>query len=196
MKLHIGCFDTPLDGWYNTDVTPHIFIARTPFLATVLHRIGLMETARLKQHRNGIFNKVHYLNAAKRFPFNGNSIEAIYSSHMLVNLTNYQALCCLKECHRVLRPGAILRVAVPDLDRWIQTYNPKDPDKTLELFYLPSTKRVKNHIHWMYNVRSLRKIMEEAGFKKIMQYEMFKGECPDVERIDYRADSIFVEGTK
>lgn len=196
MKLHIGCFNVSLEGWHNTDVTMHIVVARIPFLAHVLHAFGLIDAQRFQQHRDGVFRKVHYLNALKKFPFPNNSIAAVYSSHMLVNFARQQALACLKEIHRVLRPDGILRIAVPDLDHWITTYNPGNPDAFLQLVYLPTTKRKQNHIHWMYNARSLRKMMEEAGFKKIMQYEMFKGECPDVERIDYRTDSIFMEGTK
>lgn len=196
IKLQIGCFDVPLDGWYNTDITMHIVVARIPFLARLLHAFGLIDTQRYQEHKDGVFRRVHYLNVLKKFPFSDNSIEAVYSSHMLINFARQQALTCLKEVHRVLRPDGILRLVMPDLDHWINIYDPENPDAFLQLVYLPRTKRKQNHIHWMYNAGSLRKIMQEAGFKNIMQYEMFKGECPDVEKIDYRTDSIFMEGAK
>jgi len=196
MKLQIGCFDVPLDGWYNTDVTMHLVVARIPFLAELMHAVGALDDVRYRQHRAGVFRKVHYLDATKRFPFPDNSVDAVYSSQMIVNLTRDQARRCMREIHRVLKPGCIFRIAVSDLDTWIKAYDPANPDALLSLLYLPSTKREKNHIHWMYNTRSLKSLLVEAGFRDVAKYEMFAGKCPDVERIDYRADAIFMEGTK
>jgi ubiquinone/menaquinone biosynthesis C-methylase UbiE len=196
MKLHIGCFNVTLDGWYNTDVTPHIFIARVPYLATVLHSLHLISDEQYEHHRKKIFRNVHYLNSVKRFPFQDTSIDAIYSSHMLVNFTKHQAAFCLSECYRVLKLGGILRIAIPDLDQWIRSYDPMNPDKTLSLFYLPTIKRVKNHIHWMYNAHSLALMLSRAGFSEITQCKMYEGMCLNVKTIDYREDSIFFEAVK
>ena len=196
MKLHIGCFDVPLAGWHNTDVTMHIMVSRIPFLTEIMHAIGLLDEVRYRQHKAGIFRKVHYLDATKRFPFSDNSLEAVYSSHMIVNFARETALQCLREIHRALKPGGIVRVAVPDLDQWIKKYDPGDPDALLALLYLPTIKRKKNHIHWMYNSTSLKSLLEAAGFGEVTPCEMFSGKCPDVERIDYRTDSIFMEGIK
>jgi predicted SAM-dependent methyltransferase len=196
VKLHIGCFDVPLDGWYNTDITPHIFVARVPFLSNCLRMLGAIDEMRYRQHQEGIFRKVNYLDATKRFPYQDNSVEAVYSSQMLVNLSRQGALRCLREVHRVLKPGGILRIGVTNLDWWIQGYDPNDPDKFLSLMYLPMTKGEKNHIHWMYNEYSLKRVLDEAGFNNIERYEMHRGECPDVEWIDYRSDAMFMEGEK
>ncbi|MGA9407854.1 MAG: hypothetical protein WBW71_12050 [Bacteroidota bacterium] len=69
IKLHIGCFDVPLAGWYNTDVTPNIIVARIPFLAGVLQAFGLIDNHRWRQHKNGVFRALQYLNALKKIPF-------------------------------------------------------------------------------------------------------------------------------
>jgi hypothetical protein len=45
-KLHLGCFDQVLPGWVNTDITPHIFIARLPGLAVALRRAGFRQAYR------------------------------------------------------------------------------------------------------------------------------------------------------
>ena len=81
-KLHLGCFDRPIDGWINTDVTPHLRIARVPFLATAMRQMGLMNEERYRQHQQGIFRKVRYLNVAKPFPFSSDYFECVFSSHM------------------------------------------------------------------------------------------------------------------
>lgn len=196
MKLQIGCFDVPLDGWYNTDVTMHLVVARIPLLAHLLHALGAIDEVRYRQHQAGIFRKLHYLDATKRFPFADNSVDAVYSSHLFENLSRDQALRCLREIHRVLKPACILRLAVPDLDRWIKAYDPNNPDALLNSLYQPLVKGNKNRIHWLYNAVSLQALLEQAGFRDVTRFEMFNGKCPVVEKIDYQADSIFMEGAK
>jgi len=51
-------------------------------------------------------------------PYATDSVSAVYSSHMLEHLYYDQALALLKECHRVLRPGAVLRLALPDAEQF------------------------------------------------------------------------------
>jgi len=196
IKLQIGCFDVPLAGWYNTDITRHIIVARIPFLAQLLHFLGLIDEKQFHQHTEGLFRSVHFLNALKRFPFPDNSIEAVYTSRMLACFTRQEALGCLKEINRVLRPGGILRIATPDLDHWIASYGPNDPDTFLRRILEPEISGEKNRIHWMYTPQSLRKIFHEAGFNNITSRDRYQGKCPDVQRIDYRTDTMFMEGEK
>lgn len=193
IKLHLGCFDVPLAGWYNTDITLHIVVARIPFLPHLLRACGLIDELRFQQHKDGVFRKVHYLNALKRFPFPDNSVEAVYSSCMLGCLTRQQALESLSEVNRVLRPGGVFRVATPNLNRWIVEYN---PDKFLCRLFEPEIKGEKNRVHWMYTPSSLQKILEESGFIHIALCEKGQGKCPDLPWIDYRTDAMFMEGEK
>lgn len=46
----------------------------------------------------------------------------VYHSHVLEHFPKEQAPRFLRECHRVLRPGGILRVAVPNLEQIARTY--------------------------------------------------------------------------
>ncbi|MGH8678073.1 MAG: class I SAM-dependent methyltransferase, partial [Burkholderiales bacterium] len=50
------------------------------------------------------------------FPFPANSFDGVYGSHVLEHLEPDAAIRLLKECHRVLKPGGIVRVVVPDLE--------------------------------------------------------------------------------
>ncbi len=54
-------------------------------------------------------------------PFANESFRAVYHSHVLEHLPRAAVPRFLKECHRVLKPGGLLRVVVPDLEtiaRW------------------------------------------------------------------------------
>lgn len=44
------------------------------------------------------------------------SFAAVYNSHVFEHIPQSQAAACLSECHRVLAPGAVLRVVVSDLE--------------------------------------------------------------------------------
>ena len=51
----------------------------------------------------------------KRFPWPSGSARAVYSSHTLEHLSRDQGRFFLQECARVLKPGGVLRIVVPDL---------------------------------------------------------------------------------
>ena len=55
-------------------------------------------------------------------PFADNSFEVVYHSHLLEHLIKTQALGFLRECRRVLKPGGIIRVVVPNLERIVRNY--------------------------------------------------------------------------
>lgn len=55
-------------------------------------------------------------------PFADGSVDAIYSSHLLEHLTADEGAALLAECFRVLKPGGIIRVVVPDLEGIARAY--------------------------------------------------------------------------
>ena len=50
------------------------------------------------------------------------SCGVVYHSHVLEHLRRSQALPFLRECARVLKPGGVLRIAVPDLEQICRGY--------------------------------------------------------------------------
>ncbi|HBF33210.1 TPA: methyltransferase type 11 [Candidatus Sumerlaeota bacterium] len=59
---------------------------------------------------------------SKGIPFGDNTCDVVYQSHVLEHLPRNAAKGMLQECRRVLRPGGILRVAVPDLEQVCRMY--------------------------------------------------------------------------
>jgi SAM-dependent methyltransferase len=195
-KLHLGCFDQPLEGWVNTGITPHIWISRVPFAAKLLCSVGIMPSKRLAQHKAGIFRQIKYLNVSKKFHQPSNSCASIFSCHMLEHLYPSVAVSCLKECLRVLRPEGVLRIAVPDLDRMIQEYDPSNPELFLQGAFQYGVGADRNSHRWHYNYTNLRSHLLNVGFSRVTRCEFRTGACPDVERIDSRPGSLFVEAFK
>ena len=197
-KLHIGCFDRSVPGWLNTDITPHIWIARVPLLADVLHFAGMMSAERLEQHQRGVFRGIHYMNASKRFPYPDNSFDVVFSSHFLEHLLRDQAMFCLSEVFRVLRPKGISRIVLPDLDKIVSSYVREDPEPFLRsMFEYPARTAAKNLHHWMYNHHSLARMCSEIGFSRTVKCAFRQGDCPDIDELDNRPhESLFLEAFK
>jgi predicted SAM-dependent methyltransferase len=58
----------------------------------------------------------------EKLPFGDSSFSVVYHSHVLEHLPRRAAPGFIRECHRVLKPGGILRVVVPDLEGIARLY--------------------------------------------------------------------------
>ena len=55
-------------------------------------------------------------------PFEDSAAELVYSSHFLEHIPRDQVAPFLQECWRILKPGGVLRIVVPDLENLCRTY--------------------------------------------------------------------------
>jgi predicted SAM-dependent methyltransferase len=58
----------------------------------------------------------------KGIPFPDDYFDAVYHSHLLEHISKSDAPFFMKECHRVLRKGGVIRVVVPDLEAIVKQY--------------------------------------------------------------------------
>ena len=58
----------------------------------------------------------------KGLPFDDNQFDAVYHSHVLEHLEPADGEKLLSECYRVLRPGGVLRIVVPNLEQIATLY--------------------------------------------------------------------------
>ena len=75
----------------------------------------------------------------KGIPFPDSYFDVVYHSNLLEHFSKTGGLFLLKECFRVLIPGGIIRVAVPDLEEIVRLYL-----KSLE-------ESRKGYMEWEYN---------------------------------------------
>lgn len=61
-------------------------------------------------------------NLTQGIPYPDATFDVVYHSHVLEHFPKDAAPQFLRECYRVLRPGGILRVAVPDLEQIAKLY--------------------------------------------------------------------------
>jgi hypothetical protein len=80
----------------------------------------------------------------------------------------------------------------------VARYDPADPDLFLAgLYDAHSARRSRTSLHrWMYNEKSLQALLRHVGFHDVRRCEFRQGRCPDVEEIETRRWSLFMEGVK
>lgn len=67
------------------------------------------------------------LDVGRRLPLADSSFAYVFGEHVIEHLTPRAAERLLRELHRVLRPGGVLRLTTPDLRKIIAIYEDRNP---------------------------------------------------------------------
>jgi SAM-dependent methyltransferase len=175
--INFGCGQSPTAGWINYDNSPAILLARWPLLTALLSRLRLINQANLDFIAFCRGHAIGYADACRPLPHATGSVDVIYTSHMLEHLFREDAETFLRECHRVLRPGGVLRLAVPDLALDVKEYlEHGDADLFLAGLEFDLAKprglvgRLRHALvggrghRYLYDRRSLAAFVVECGF--------------------------------
>jgi predicted SAM-dependent methyltransferase len=100
LKLNIGSFTVMFhNGWINTDIVP-------------LDQFASVHQYKFVQH-----------DIRTQFPFEDNSVDLIVSSHVMEHINEQEGLFFLQELQRIMKPGAVARIAVPDAETLANLYH-------------------------------------------------------------------------
>ncbi len=212
LRINIGCGMTPTEGWRNFDNSPGLRLARVPLLPELLRRTGLINESQYAFIRFARANRIEYCDASKKIPLGDGAAEVIYSSHMLEHLTPAGARSFLREAGRVLRPGGIIRLAVPDLSRQARKYleeGDADAFVTATGLAVPERRGIAGllgrlaagprHHRWMYDGPSLLRLLASSGFTEARVMPPGETGIPDPGPLDPRereSDSVYAEAVK
>jgi predicted SAM-dependent methyltransferase len=217
VKLNLGCGLQCPDGWLNIDSSMGARLSKMPVVKKVLHKVlpsrwGILPNVEWPSN-------VMWMNITREFPFEENSVDCIYSSHTFEHLSYSEAAFVLKECYRVIKPGGVIRIIVPDLAQIVDnylSYKERVPHlaakKLLEetLYFeipVPNSlhgfikfhfKRKNNH-HFLYDKASLAHQLEQAGFHDISEKNYGISNIENIKEIDIEdrfKGAICVEGIK
>ncbi len=110
-KVNLGSGTTIAPGWINIDISWNIWLCKLPFLKWILYKIGLLTEAAYKAKWP---SSVIRHDVRKGLPFKDNSVDYIYTSHLLEHLKKREVVKVIRECHRILKPHGWIRIVVPD----------------------------------------------------------------------------------
>jgi predicted SAM-dependent methyltransferase len=140
-------------------------------------------------------------------PIDSDSLDYAVSIHSLPEIPFAELVPALQELRRVLKPGGVLRIALPDLDRGIEAYQRRDtsyfkvPDEDAKSV---GAKFVTQMIWYGYS-RSLfthefiAEQLEKAGFSRVhhCSFKQTASSHPEIVDLDNREkESLFVEAVK
>jgi len=212
MRINLGCGQTPTSGWRNYDNSLSLRLSRIPLLPWILRTVRLIDHPQYNFIKFARTNNIQYGDATNGLPVPDESCEVLYSSHMLEHLDKTEANKFLDEAFRLLRPGGVLRIAVPDIRKKIEAYNESgDADEFLDSTHLcvPKPKSLAHrlrllvvglrHHQWMYDGNSLIRILEQHGFSRAEITPAGATKIPDHEPLNLRereTESVYVEAEK
>lgn len=152
--LNIGCGTDRPEGWINAD----------RYVETVEMRDGA-------GNRVGGYTVPTYADLTERLPWDTGTFTLAVCNHVLSDLDHHQLPHALAELCRVLRPGGVLRILVPDLLAAFHRYQMREPE------WFPQDERTGSidarfctFVTWYGESRSvftrqyLRELLHAAGF--------------------------------
>ena len=161
----------------------------------------------------------------KPLPFADGFAAAVYGSHVLEHLYFTEAKRLLAECFRVLEPGGVLRLVVPDLRAIVGEYlgerpadgsgaesaadrmnerlllRPAEPPRGSFLYRLYSAATEFHWHKWMYDADSLAAHLRAAGFADVLEMGYNESRIDGIEEVERRERvvdecGVCVEGVK
>jgi predicted SAM-dependent methyltransferase len=155
--------------------------------------------------------------AREPFPIEDGSFEYAHAEHFIEHLPFDQAIAWLREIRRLVRPGGFVRLATPDLRKYVEGY--LDPEGSFfaehreAMLRIPKFRetgiperrgfmvnqifRYFNH-QWIYDPEEFRAVATEAGFDPdaVTECSFQEGRLPEVSKMDLesrRDESLYVE---
>ena len=172
-RLNVGCGNIPFHGWINVDAN------YVPGVTDMLW------------------------DATDPFPMPNGCCEFIYNEHFLEHLSVESGFAFLKECHRLLQPGGVLRVAMPAINEPVRQYYEDDwkNQPWLEKYGYTWIKTRAEMLNiafrywghqWLYDREELHRRLTEAGFESIRDAHRGESTVVDLQDRETRDETLLV----
>lgn len=118
--------------------------------------------------------------ASGRLPYDDNSVDEVYASHVLEHIHHQKTEATLREWLRVLKPGGLMRIAVPDhTEILIQTANGVMPPEVYNAFVYGSIEDPSRHDRHqaVFTSDSLGFLFKKLGMTDVGHWEPEFDDC-------------------
>lgn len=99
------------------------------------------------------------------------SVELIYACHVLEHFGRYQVFDVVSEWYRVLRPGGILRVAVPDFAAAARYYLANGDIRDVLGLIMGGQTAPHDYHYVLFDETNLGELLADVGFGEIRRYD-------------------------
>ena len=177
-KVNVGCGQTPTEGFRNIDNSFSVRLSRLPGRGRFLFRLGVISPEQYAFIQAAARHKIEFGDAIKGLSFDDNSCSLVYSSHVLEHVDVHNSETFVREIYRILEPGGVFRLALPDLRLRADEYmNSGNADRFVESLFMdcPRPKGLVSRLKlamfgsrkhlWMYDGPSASQLLERNGFQ-------------------------------
>ena len=211
LKLNIGCSPGgQFKGYVNIDNSPSILIGKFSAIKKFLRTLRIIDESKLIADWSGIIR----CDVSKGIHYGNETVDKIYSSHLLEHLPRDKGIIFLKECYRILKFDGVMRLVVPDLlfhaEQYVETTRalirreelPNDRithDTFLDTIYGAYLKkrRYGAEHYYMYDLPTLVSILKYSGFENIKNCKFKEGADKELASFDSRPnESLHLECIK
>lgn len=187
--IQYGCGWSAPTGWRNFDASPTLRFERLP----ILGRLYTKNASRFPDN-------VEYGDIVKGLPISLESCDGVYCSHILEHLSLEDFKTALYNTKRILKPGGVFRLVLPDLEYSINRYVTNASNNTdaahefmreTSLGYEKRPKGLKNvilsllgnsHHLWMWDYKAIEKELQVVGFVDIRR--AYFGDSSDIKFLE------------
>ena len=200
VKVNLGCGLSLAPGWINIDCSFNALAANAPrWLQPLAYRLSGAHNFYTEDDYCRTLRSNHFVHHDLSFsiPLGDRVADFVFSSHFLEHLDRLVARRLLLETYRILKPGGVVRIGVPDLEYAWVLYQRGDKARMLhDYFFIEGATGYSRH-RYVYDYEMLSHILMEVGFVDVYRASFQQGWKPDLELLDNRADyTLFVEARR
>lgn len=103
--------------------------------------------------------------------FRDSSVDEIYACHVLEHFPRKETTLILKEWNRVLKPGGLLRISVPDFENVCKLYVQNVEIEQLTGLVCGGQRNEYDYHYRIFDETSLGVTLVESGFTNVKRYD-------------------------
>jgi hypothetical protein len=195
--VQYGCGFSVGDGWMNFDSSPTLRLERIPLLGNAL-------SALFSGNKQRFPAVVRYGDIRKGLPVADGTVRGVYASHVLEHLSFLDLRQALVNTMRMLAPGGIFRLIVPDLQerakRYVAEAEKGSSDaaaaflRNSHLGWEQRPRTLIGHVRqliggsahlWMWDAYSMTAELQRLGFVQIRRCEFGDSSDPMFSRVEH-----------
>ncbi len=187
LLVNIGCGSKGKQGWVNVDIFKHPGV-------------------------NCIYD------CRKQLPFPDESVRGIFCEHFFEHIDYTEEVpMFLSECHRVLQPNGVIRIIVPDAEKYLKGYfegwdalkDIRPLKENHQDFYFGGRYNTKMELinvsfrqgyqhRFLYDAETLIFVLKRYGFSQVHHQGYNKSVMPEllIDQVFKASESLYVEGVK